>query len=167
MEFVINQITHLSALYPLYVSFKYSIFEFLFLIPLVVFISMWHHLEPSNNTLTLVDEISSCFLILFSIFVFMMHRPALLLFGLVIASLGLYTDMLIPSLSISFALYAAIVVMTETFDIYLILSLGCQVLSALAFVLDVHPVSHGVWHVAAFISLGFIIEHVVRNPPRD
>ena len=103
-------------------------------------------------TLTAIDELSSCFLILFSIFVFMLHRPALLVFGLVLATIGIYADMLIPSISFCFVIYAFIVLMSDVFDIYLILALVFQFISAIAFVVHVPPFARAVARGSVCVS---------------
>jgi len=155
-----NQITHLAALVPLYLSIKYMYFTLAIFLTITVAFSVIHHADPHDETWLNVDELMSSLLVALSLILYVGRMPVLTPLVILTIVLGVVYDMLVEAMLVVFVMYIVVLFAhEEAIDTPLQISLLLQTGSAGLFLLE-GEFAHGWWHVLAFLSLAALIEHV-------
>lgn len=170
-------VSHIFAVLPVFTALRAGLYHLSSFIMLAVFVSIWYHVDVSNDIMRHLDHFFSSALIIITFMLYMdqVYRPTYiavcLLFAVVILDYTMHIA--IVQFYVGIAVFAAVSMFLyerrtvtvqpkrlQTDDPYFISFIVTQFIAIAFFLWDKDPYAHSLWHLFAFTSLASVIGHL-------
>lgn len=177
-------VSHIFAVLPIFVALKARLYHLFAFTLLAVFVSVWYHVDESNDIMRHADEFFSSALIIVTFMLYMdqVYRPTYVavsfLFVVVIVDYAMHVS--IVQFYVGVTILAAMTIFIyekytysvlprrlQADDPYFVSFIVCQIIAVAFFLWDKEPYAHSLWHLFAFTSLASVIAHIHEENEDD